>query len=416
MHDLSEEPLGFRSSNCVQGCRRMLQSAAAAVGVSFLGFESNRALRASRGSNGGTGSGEPEERSHGTATPPFTNKMMGFMLPHEQFPLTQLLEFGEAAEKAGFDLLATSDHLQPWQSNEGHSGMAWVTMAALGQHTKRAWMGPTVTCPTFRYHPAVVAEGFASLDLLYPGRVFLGLGSGEALNEQAAVGSWPNWQERSDRLVEATQIIRELWKGQQVSHKGKYYEVNARLYDPPQKPVPLLMAANGPKAMRRAGEHADGLVTDPKTWKQYRSEFEKGAKAAGKDLSKLPVLVESICCRRRPERSARGGRTLALWTESIQGILQRSGPANDSTARRCRSTAGQSLRRVAGRNGPEYAPQDHHRAIPKRSDDRQHPFRTGRPEKGHPLLRQRGTSTTAQYLIAAEPRRKSGVDGRTRWV
>ena len=130
-------------------------------------------------------------------TPSFTSRMMGFMLPHEQFPIDQLVEFGEMAEKAGFDLLATSDHLQPWQSNEGHSGMAWVTMGALGQRTRRVWMGPTVTCPTFRYNPAVVAEGFASLDIMYPGRIFLGVGSGEALNEQAAVGTWPKWDERS---------------------------------------------------------------------------------------------------------------------------------------------------------------------------------------------------------------------------
>jgi len=149
-----------------------------------------------------------------------------------------------------------------------------------------------VTCPSFRYNPAVVAQAFATLSLLTPGRIFLGVGSGEALNEQAAVGSWPKWEERSERLIEATEIIRQLWSGEQVEHKGKYYEVNARLYDRPAKPIPLLMAANGPKAMRRAGQYGDGLITDPKTWKQYKSEFEIGAQAAGKDPSKMPVLVE----------------------------------------------------------------------------------------------------------------------------
>lgn len=218
--------------------------------------------------------------------------MMGFMLPHEQFPLQQLVEFGVAAEQAGFDLLATSDHFQPWQDNEGHSGQAWVTMAALGQRTKNIWIGPTVTCPSFRYNPAVVAEAFASLSLLYPGRIFLGLGSGEALNEQAAVGFWPKWQERSDRLLESVDIIRKLWGGQPVSHKGRYYSVDAKLYDPPAKPIPLLIAANGPKAMRRAGQYGDGLVTDPKTWKQHKSEFEAGVLAAGKDPSQVPVLIE----------------------------------------------------------------------------------------------------------------------------
>jgi G6PDH family F420-dependent oxidoreductase len=137
----------------------------------------------------------------------FDQKMLGFMLAHEQFPVPKLIELGALAERVGFDLLATSDHFQPWQDNEGHSGQAWVTMGALGQRTKKVWIGPTVTCPTFRYNPAVVAEAFASLSLLYPGRIFLGIGSGEALNEQAAVGSWPRWQERSERFIEAA-----LWR------------------------------------------------------------------------------------------------------------------------------------------------------------------------------------------------------------
>ncbi len=222
----------------------------------------------------------------------FGNKMVGFMLAHEQFPATQLVELGIAAEEAGFDLLATSDHLQPWQANEGHSGAAWATMAALSQRTSRVWMGTTVTCPTFRYNPAVVAEAFVTLGSLAPGRIFLGVGSGEALNEQAAIGSWPKWPERSERLIEATTIIRQLWTGQQIAHEGTYYKVNAKLYDPPAKTIPLLMAGNGPKAMRRAGLHADGLITDPMTWKEHKSEFEAGAKAAGKDASKMPVLVE----------------------------------------------------------------------------------------------------------------------------
>ncbi len=220
------------------------------------------------------------------------NRQVGFQLAHEQFPVPELVELGVAAEQAGFDLLAVSDHLQPWQSNEGHAGQAWITMSAIGQRTKRIRMGTTVTCPTFRYNPAVVAEGFASLSLLYPDRIFLGIGSGEALNEEAAVGFWPKWPERSERLVEAAEVIRQLWGGQQIAHNGKYYKVNARLYDPPAKPIPLMMAGNGPKAMLRCGQHGDGLITDPKTWKEHKSEFQKGAADAGKDLSKMPVFIE----------------------------------------------------------------------------------------------------------------------------
>ena len=220
------------------------------------------------------------------------DRAIGFMLPHEQFDVAQLVEFGVAAEEAGFDFVATSDHFQPWQNNEGHAGMAWVTMAALGQKTKRIRMGTTVTCPTYRYSPAVVAEGFASLTILFPNRIFLGVGSGEALNEQAATGAWDPWPVRSERLVEATQIIRELWKGAEVNHSGKYYKVQAKLYDAPRGTLPLLMAGNGRKAMRRCGVHGDGLVTDPKTWKQHKDEFFSGLKEAGKDPRTTPVLVE----------------------------------------------------------------------------------------------------------------------------
>ena len=216
------------------------------------------------------------------------------MLAHEQFLAPELLRLGAAAEDAGFDLLATSDHFQPWQTNERHAGQAWVMLGALGQRTRRIWMGPTVTCPTLRYNPAVVAEAFASLSVLYPGRIFLGLGSGEALNEQAATGEWPAWRERWDRLIEAVTIIRQLWAGKPLQHKGAHYTVDGKLYDPPPRPIPLLLAANGPQAMRLAGEHGDGLITDPQTWKEHKGEWEKGARSVGKDPSAMPVLVEAF--------------------------------------------------------------------------------------------------------------------------
>ena len=138
----------------------------------------------------------------------------------------------------------------------------------------------------------MVAQAFATLSQLYPGRIFLGVGSGEALNEQAATGMWPKWQERWDRLIEAIEVIRALWAGQPVSHKGRYYTVEAKLYDPPARPIPLLAAANGRKSMRLAGQHGDGLVTDPASWKQYKSEWEDGARSAGKNPADMPVLVE----------------------------------------------------------------------------------------------------------------------------
>lgn len=234
----------------------------------------------------------PSREAHAPETSRLRKGMIGFVLAHEQFAVPELVGTGALAARSGFPLLVTSDHLQPWQANEAHSGQAWVTIGALGAQAPAVWMGTSVTCPTMRYNPAVVAEAFASLSLLYPGRIFLGVGSGEALNEQAATGIWPAWRERWDRLIEAVTVIRRLWTGEQVSHQGTYYTVNAKLYDPPAAPIPLFIAANGRKSMRLAGQHGDGLITDPLTWKNLREEWEKGAREAGKDPDGMPVMIE----------------------------------------------------------------------------------------------------------------------------
>jgi len=278
------------------GRRDMLKSAgvllaASSAGIASVGHAAQANASPSRAGAAATGTSRGSAgRENGT----LRKGMLAFMLAHEQFTIPELLRLGASAEQAGFDLLATSDHFQPWQANERHAGEAWVTLAALGQKTQRAWMGPTVTCPTLRYNPAVVAEAFASLSQLYPGRIFLGLGSGEALNEQAATGKWPAWRERWDRLIEAVSLIRQLWTGNTVQHKGAHYTVNGRLYDPPAKPIPILLAANGPKAMRLAGQHGDGLITDPQTWKQHKAEWESGAREAGKNTAEMPVLLEAF--------------------------------------------------------------------------------------------------------------------------
>jgi TAT-translocated FGD2 family F420-dependent dehydrogenase len=217
---------------------------------------------------------------------------IGFVLAHEQFTVPELVRMGARASRSGFDLLATSDHFQPWQANEAHSGAAWVTLGALGAQAPEAWMGTSVTCPTLRYNPGVVAEAFATLSHLYPGRIFLGVGSGEALNEQAATGLWPTWRERWERLAEAIAVIRQLWTGEHVKHAGRYYTLDATLYDPPAMPIPLFTAANGEKSMRLAGQHGDGLITDPRTWKNFRPEWQAGARDAGKDPDAMPVMIE----------------------------------------------------------------------------------------------------------------------------
>ena len=219
------------------------------------------------------------------------------MLAHEQFPAPRLVEFGEAAERAGFDELWTSDHFHPWQDNQGHAGQAWVTLAALGQRTRSIPFGTGVTCPTFRYRPQVVAQAFASLGLFYPGRVFLGVGSGEALNEQPAGGGWADAGERSKHLTEAVQLIRKLWSGEWVNHSGPHYPTaNARIYDVPPQPVPIYMAGRGERGAREAGELGDGWITDVSSFKddKIRNAFFEGARSAGKDPSSMRILIESF--------------------------------------------------------------------------------------------------------------------------
>ena len=219
-----------------------------------------------------------------------------FALTSEQFTTPQLISFGVAAEKSGFDGVWTSDHFQPWQTNQGHCGSAWVLLAALTQRTNRVQLGTGVTCPAFRYQPAVIAQTWASLSLLAPGRVFLGIGLGEKLNEAAAGGGWADYDERACRVMEAVRIIRDLWEGNQVQFKGHTWDVDGKLYDPPAEPIPIYVAATaGPKSARLAGFYGDGLITSGtvlKTKPQMKAAWEEGVAKSGGDPKTKPLFVE----------------------------------------------------------------------------------------------------------------------------
>lgn len=222
--------------------------------------------------------------------------VVGYVASHEQFAPSDLIEYAVAAEKAGFDALWTSDHFHPWQDNQGHAGHAWITLAAMGQRTERLLLGTGITCPTYRYNPAEVAHAFASLGVLYPGRIFLGVGTGEALNEVPAGGGWGPYRERAERLAEAITLMRRLWTEDWVDFEGRYYRLQgAKLYDRPPRPIPVYVAASGPRSARLAGQHSDGWITDAATLtdrKDIVRAFEEGARAAGKDPDVMPRLVE----------------------------------------------------------------------------------------------------------------------------
>jgi TAT-translocated FGD2 family F420-dependent dehydrogenase len=221
--------------------------------------------------------------------------VVGFHGASEQFPPDEIVALAAAAERAGFEAFSVSDHLHPWMDRMGHAGHAWMTLAAIAQRTDRLVVGTGVTCPSYRYHPVEIAQAFATLGVLAPGRVFLGLGTGEALNEEP-YASWGPYRERAARLVEAVRLIRALWTQDWVDFAGEFFAARTvRIYDKPSTPVPVYIAASGPRSGRIAGEHGDGWITDPHTFLRnsaVRQAFEDGARASGKDPAALPHIVE----------------------------------------------------------------------------------------------------------------------------
>jgi coenzyme F420-dependent glucose-6-phosphate dehydrogenase len=223
---------------------------------------------------------------------------LGYKASAEQFPPRQLLDFAVAAERHGFEIVAVSDHFQPWRHHGGHAPNALVWLGALGEATERVVLQTSVLTPTMRYHPSMIAHTFATLGSLNPGRVVLGIGSGEALNETPATGAaWPKFSERSARLAESVDLIRQLWNGERVTFAGEYYQTaNATIYDKPEQPVPIYIAAGGPKAATLVGRIGDGFIcTSGKGEDLYHTllgAVAEGAQAAGRDAGAVVKNIE----------------------------------------------------------------------------------------------------------------------------
>jgi coenzyme F420-dependent glucose-6-phosphate dehydrogenase len=223
---------------------------------------------------------------------------IGYKASAEQFGPRELLAFTAQAERLGLDIVAVSDHFQPWRHNGGHGPAALPWLGAAAQATDRAVLGTSVLTPTLRYHPSVIAQAFGTLGLLAPGRVFLGVGTGEALNETPATGNWfPGRKERRLRLAEAITIIRRLWAEERVDFEGDYYRVaRATLYDRPEEPVPIFVAASGPLAAKLAGRVGDGFICtsgkDPALYRELLDKVEEGAAAAQRDAGGIRRMIE----------------------------------------------------------------------------------------------------------------------------
>jgi coenzyme F420-dependent glucose-6-phosphate dehydrogenase len=223
---------------------------------------------------------------------------LGWKAGTEQYAPAELLEYAIAAEEAGFDSIDASDHFHPW-SEVGQAGFVWTWLGAVAARTRRIRLGTGITCPILRYHPAVVAQAAATLSQLAPGRVYLGVGTGEALNEYSATALWPGYRERQARLAEAIELIRLLWSGDEVTYQGTFYQTRgARLYTAPASPIPLIVSSLVPESAPFAGRHGDGLITvggkSPELYRELLRRFDDGVREADRNPAGMSRQVEMV--------------------------------------------------------------------------------------------------------------------------
>jgi coenzyme F420-dependent glucose-6-phosphate dehydrogenase len=223
----------------------------------------------------------------------------GYKASAEQFGPRELLEFSVIAEEVGFDSVVVSDHFQPWRHTGGHAPYSFAWLAALGERTRNIRLGTSVVTPTFRYHPSIVAQAMGTLGDLYPGRVFLGVGTGESMNEVPSIGiEWPEQKERFARLKESITLMQRLLSEDRVTFDGAYYRThNATIYDKPERPVPIYIAASGPAAAKLAGRVADGFICTSGKASELYSEtlipaLNEGAEKAGRDPNSIERMIE----------------------------------------------------------------------------------------------------------------------------
>jgi coenzyme F420-dependent glucose-6-phosphate dehydrogenase len=256
---------------------------------------------------------------------------LGYKASAEQFAPGQLLDFSAHAEKAGFESVFVSDHFQPWKHVDGHAPNSVAWLGALGARTSRVAIGTSVLTPTFRYHPSIVAQAFGTLGSMFPGRVILGIGTGESLNEVPSTGQpWPEFKERFARLREAVTLIRTLWRGERVTFEGEYYKTEkATIYDRPDVEVPIYVAAAGALVAKYAGRQGDGFIcTSGKKRELYTEtllpKVAEGIAAAGERKQPYDHMIEVKVSfdsdRQRALEDTRHWAALALTPEEKMSV------------------------------------------------------------------------------------------------
>lgn len=222
---------------------------------------------------------------------------LGYTLSAEEHGPARLIELAGRAEEVGFDFVSISDHYHPWLMAQGHASFVWSVLGALSRSTSRIGVGVGVTCPIMRIHPAIIAQAAATTACLLPGRFTLGLGTGEALNEHITGMRWPPADIRQEMLEEAISIIRELWTGENVNHHGRYYTVeDARIFDVPPSPLPIVVSAFGPQAAELAARCGDGVwATGPgKIFDDYQAAGGRGQRWTQLTLCWAPTRAEAV--------------------------------------------------------------------------------------------------------------------------
>lgn len=219
---------------------------------------------------------------------------IGYAAMLEQFHPTEVVDLCVAAEQAGFTGVMAADHFQPWVPQQGHAAFVWNVLSAVGERTGGD-LGPGVTCPSFRFHPAVVAQASATLAAMYPDRHWLGIGSGEALNEHVVGGYWPEAPERLTRMWEAVEVIQKLFSGKDVKHAGPNFRLHKSRLWTLDTPPPIYVATAGPITAKRTGRQVDGIITPgapPEKISMLLGKFAEGAREAGKDPDTMPKILQ----------------------------------------------------------------------------------------------------------------------------
>jgi coenzyme F420-dependent glucose-6-phosphate dehydrogenase len=255
---------------------------------------------------------------------------LGYKASAEQFGPRELVEYAVLAEELGYDSVVVSDHFQPWRHDGGHAPFSFAWLAAVGERTSRIGLGTSVVAPSYRYHPGIVAQAMATLGCLYPGRVFLGVGTGESMNETPLGVEWPEQKERFQRLKEASLLMKQLWTEERVTFEGNYFNTdNATVYDRPPGGVPLYIAASGPAAARLAGRIADGFITTSGKAPELYAErllpaVREGAEKEGRSMSEIELTIEMKVSfdadRERAMDDTRNWGALALTPEEKVGV------------------------------------------------------------------------------------------------